>query len=129
MPLFQCDAEPEYPVLIMRELLTSLGVLLLSLAALGWLILRVVEWSSRNDFKAIERAMKNEQPRSLTKRIGDFAGAAYYRFVAWTHRARLKHTGELWRVEGRKNGVAVVGFGDTPFEAWADYQYSYITEK
>lgn len=113
----------------MRELIVSLGVLLPSLAALGWLILRVVEWSSNQDFKAMERAMKNEQPRSLTKRIGEFWSAAYYRFVAWTHRARLCHDSALWRVEGRRNGSAVVGFGDTPFEAWADYQYSYLTER
>jgi hypothetical protein len=113
----------------MRELLVSLGVLLLSLSALAWGILRVVEWSSRQDFKAIERAMKNEHQCSLTKRIGEFLSAAYYRVVARTHGARLEHTGEWWRVEGRRNGVAVVGFGETPFEAWVDYQYSYLTEK
>jgi hypothetical protein len=77
----------------------------------------------------MERAMKNEHRHSCAERIAEFGSAAYYRFVAWTHRARLCHDSALWRVEGRRNGSAVVGFGDTPFEAWADYQYSYLTER
>jgi hypothetical protein len=113
----------------MRELLTSLGVLCAALFVLAWGILRAVEWSSEQDFKAIERAMKNQPHLTFSERAGTFLSAAYYRLVAWTHRARLSHTGEWWRVEGRKNGVAVVGFGETPFEAWADYQYSYLTER